>query len=184
MQYRTLGRTGLSVSLLSFGSGGARQLGQADGLTQREQTALVRRALDLGVNLFDTSVNYGDSEIILGRALEGVPRDSYFLATKWPPDRQPGGAYNARDSVPDDPQPLVDSVEESLRRLHTDSIEIMFFHGPMPDQVGLAVERLYPTMARLKEQGKIRFVGVSHALRRGPASGDGRGRAEDQPGAL
>ena len=85
MHYRTLGRTGIEVSLLSLGSGGAKMLGQADGLTQREQTALVRRALDLGVNLFDTSQGYGDSEAILGRALEGVPRDSYFLATKWPP---------------------------------------------------------------------------------------------------
>ena len=153
MHYRTLGRTGLEVSLLSLGSGGAKQLGQADDLTQREQTALVRRALDLGVNLIDTSRGYADSEAILGRALEGVQRDSYFMTTKWNPDT--GGG------VVDDPRLLVDSVEESLRKLRTDRIDIMFFHGPMPDQLATVVDRFYPTMERLKEQGKFRAIGVS-----------------------
>ena len=69
MEYRRLGRTGFEVSLLSLGSGGARVLGQALGYSQDQQTALVRRALDLGVNLIDTSSQYGDSEAILGRAL-------------------------------------------------------------------------------------------------------------------
>ena len=153
MHFRTLGRTGLEVSLLSLGSGGAKQLGQADDLTQREQTALVRRALDLGVNLIDTSRGYADSEAILGRALEGVQRDSYFMTTKWGP--------SVGDGVVDDPSLLVDSVEVSLRKLRTDRIDIMFFHGPMPDEVATVVERFYPTMERLKEQGKIRFVGIS-----------------------
>ena len=85
MQYRMLGLSGLRVSLMSLGSGGAKRLGQADCLTQVQQTAIVRCALDLGVNLIDTSATYGDSEIILGKALRGVPRDSYHLSTKWAP---------------------------------------------------------------------------------------------------
>ena len=153
MLYKTLGRTGLQVSLLSLGSGGAKQLGQADGLTQEQQTAIVRRALDLGVNLFDTSVNYGSSESILGEALEGVPRDAYILSTKW------GAEIDGR--VTEDPRLLIDSVEQSLRRLGTDHVEIMFFHGPMSDQLPSIVERFYSTMERLRDEGKVRFIGLS-----------------------
>ena len=85
MEHRRMGRTGLDVSVLSLGTGGARQLGQKAGMSQTEQTRFVRRALDLGVNFIDTSSDYGESEVILGKALKGVPRDSYYLCTKWPP---------------------------------------------------------------------------------------------------
>ena len=91
MHYRTLGRTGLKVSLLSQGTGGPSQFGQNRGLLQAEQDRLIRRCLDLGINLFDTHESYGDSEAILGRALDGVPRDDYILVTKWayPTRRRP-----------------------------------------------------------------------------------------------
>lgn len=153
MLYRTLGRTGLEVSLLSLGSGGAKQLGQADGLTQDQQTAIVRRALDLGVNSIDTSAGYGDSEVILGMALKGVARDSYIIGTKW----------NAEidGEVGEEPQLLLDSVDDSLRKLGTDYIDVMYFHGPMADQVPVVVERFYPTMEQLRDQGKIRFIALS-----------------------
>ena len=153
MKYRTLGRTGLRVSLLSFGSGGARQLGQSIGMTQSGQTALVRRALDLGVNFIDTSAGYGDSEAILGRALDGLARDSYHLCTKWSPW--------VDGEIMEDPQLLVDSVDRSLARLGTDHIEVMMFHGPLVSQYGTFVERFYSTMERLREQGKIRYIGLS-----------------------
>lgn len=143
MQYRMLGLSGLRVSLMSLGSGGAKRLGQADCLTQVQQTAIVRCALDLGVNLIDTSATYGDSEIILGKALRGVPRDSYHLSTKWAP--------RVNGKLAEDPQLLVDSVEQSLRRLGTDHVEIMFFHGPMAEEYASIVERFYPTMDRLRE---------------------------------
>jgi aryl-alcohol dehydrogenase-like predicted oxidoreductase len=82
MQYRSLGRTGLQVSLMSYDSGGPSKLGQNTGLSPLGQDTLVRECLDLGVNLFDTSEAYGDNETILGRALKNVPVDSYVLATK------------------------------------------------------------------------------------------------------
>jgi L-galactose dehydrogenase len=153
MHYRTLGRTGLQVSLLSLGSGGARQLGQSAGMTQTEQTALVRRSMDLGVNFFDTSSDYGESEVILSRALNGVPRESYYLCTKWPP-------FVGRE-LAEDPQILVDAVDNSLRRLGTDHVEIMMFHGPLSHHYAPVMERFYPTMERLREQGKFRFIGMS-----------------------
>ena len=73
MIYRRLGRTNLSVSLLSLGTGGARRLGQAMGMTLLDQQRLVHHAMDLGVNLVDTAEQYGESESILGRCLRGHP---------------------------------------------------------------------------------------------------------------
>ncbi len=173
MEYRTLGRTGFEVSLLSLGSGGARVLGQALGYTQDEQTALVRRALDLGVNLIDTSAQYRDSEAILGRALEGVPRDSYFLATKWL-------ALEDGKLVPD-PALLTKGVEESLSRLRTDYVDVMMFHGPMPDEYPGIVDKVYPAMARLREQGKVRAVGISTRYVMDPAQVTARLALERNP---
>lgn len=148
MHYRTLGKTGLEVSLLSFGTGGPSAFGQRRGLVQDEQTRLVRRALDLGINFFDTSSLYDESEVILGRALEGVPRDSYVIGTKW---RTP-------DHDPDD---LRKTVHKSLKLLGTDHIDVMQFHGPLPEEYDTIVEKAYPAMAQLRDEGKIRFIGLS-----------------------
>ena len=163
MKHRTLGRTGLEVSLLSLGTGGPRQLGQAIGMTQTDQTALVRRALDLGVNLIDTSAEYGESEVILGRALEGVPRESYYMCTKWPPW--------VDGELAEDPELLADSVDHSLQRLDTDHVDIMMFHGPRSGNYVPLVERFYPTMERLREQGKLRFIGLSTQYASEPEQG-------------
>lgn len=161
MHYRTLGRTGLKVSLLSLGTGGASAFGQPAGMEQRDQTALVRRALDLGVNLFDSSVGYGESEAILGRALNDVPREQYILATKW--------RYQPQEGRPADPAELVDSVERSLRRLETDHIDVMQFHGILVEEYGEVVESLYPAMIQLRDAGKVRFVGFSEQFSADPA---------------
>ena len=74
MEYRQLGRTGIRVSLLGLGTGGANVFGQARGAGVAEARTLVRRALDLGVNLFDTAQAYRESEVLLGESLAGVPR--------------------------------------------------------------------------------------------------------------
>ena len=161
MHYRTLGRTGLRVSLLSLGTGGPSNLGQRAGLSQERQDALIRRALDLGVNLIDTSASYRDSEAILGRALAGVPRDSYILATKW--------RYEPEDDRAPDPQGLVDSVEGSLRRLRTDYVDVMQFHGVTTSTYSQVAERLHPAMQRLREDGKLRFIGFSEQFSADPA---------------
>jgi aryl-alcohol dehydrogenase-like predicted oxidoreductase len=153
MQYRTLGRTGLDVSLMSYGSGGPSRLGQGTGLSDSEQEALVRRCIDLGVNLIDSSANYGRSEEILGRCLRDVPRDAYYMATKWSP--------RADGVVKTDPDDLPRSVDESLRRLGIDVIDVMQFHGVTPDIYDEVVDRHFGTMRRLQEAGKIRFVGIS-----------------------
>jgi L-galactose dehydrogenase len=81
MKYRNLGRTELEVSLVSYSSGGPSKLGQNTDLSSAEQDNLVRHCLDPGINLIDTSEGYSGSETILGGALNGIPRDSYILAT-------------------------------------------------------------------------------------------------------
>ena len=153
MEYRTLGRTGLKVSLAAFGTGGPSQFGQHKGLEQGQQTALVRRCLELGVNLFDTHEGYGGSERILGEALHGVPRDSYHLVTKW--------SYHSNGGVGRDAAAFEASVERSLNRLRTDYVDVMMIHGPLADEYDSVVERFVPTLERLQEQGKVRFKGFS-----------------------
>lgn len=169
MEYRTLGRTGLRVSLASFGTGGPSQFGQHKGLEQRQQTALVRRCLELGVNLFDTHEGYGDSERILGEALRGVPRDSYHIVTKW--------SYHSGGGVGRDAAAFAYSVERSLSRLDTDYIDVMMIHGILAAEYDSVIERFLPTLERLCEEGKVRFKGFSTRYIVDPAQ-------EIVPGAL
>src|SRR3954453_19761727 len=121
MKYRTLGRTGLQVSLVSLGTGGPSRLGQGSGVVEADAHRLVRRALDLGINFIDTAAGYGQSEAILGRALQEVPREAYYLATKFGPLQG--------DAPKDDAQELVASVELSLQRLGVETIDVMQLHG-------------------------------------------------------
>ncbi len=153
MQYRTLGRTGLEVSLVSYGSGGPSKLGQNTGLSPTEQDNLVRHCLDLGINLIDTSEGYSGSEAILGRALNGIPRDSYILATKC--------IYKNNDGTLRTPEDIRRSIDASLQRLNTDCVDIMQFHVLNSADYFDVVEHHYPVLKRAQEQGKIRFIGFS-----------------------
>lgn len=152
MLYRTLGRTGLNVSLLSYGTGGPRLFGQNEGMDRSGQVGLVRRCLDLGVNLFDTAKGYGQSEMILGECVKGIPRDSYQLITKWRIEEEP--------TLPQE-EHLAEAIEESLRNLGTDHIEIYMLHGLTDEWYEEGVERYYPILERAREQGKIGAIGLS-----------------------
>jgi aryl-alcohol dehydrogenase-like predicted oxidoreductase len=152
MIYRTLGRTGLHVSLASLGTGGPSRVGQATHGEEDESRRVIRQALELGINLFDTAAAYGNSEEILGRALAGVSRDQYLVATKFTPER---------DGAVITPEQVVESCERSLRRLQVDRIDLYQFHGVQAEQYREIVDRLYPAVVRLKEQGKIRHIGIT-----------------------
>lgn len=152
MLYRTLGRTGLNVSLLGIGTGGPSAFGQRSGVPEADVHRLVRRALDAGVNIFDTAAGYLESEAILGRALKGVPRESYILATKFTPEQ---------DDEIVSPEDVVASVERSLTRLQTDSVEVLQFHGVRPQQYPAVMDRLLPAVLQLRDQGKCRWLGIT-----------------------
>ena len=161
MKYRTLGRTGLDVSVVSLGTGGPSRIGQRTHADEQQSHRVIHRALDLGINLIDTAANYSDSEEILGRALKDVPRDRYFIATKFDPDP------NDNDEIIS-PEQLVASCERSLERLGCETIDIFQFHGLVPSNYRQAVDTLYPTMEMLRDAGKIRFIGVTEYFFRDP----------------
>lgn len=141
-RYATLGRTGMKVSDISFGSS---RLGSGDGDT-------VRHAFDRGINYFDTADSYGESEPTIGDALRGK-RDRVYLASKTyasPSDR--------RDA-------MMRSLEATLTRLRTDYVDAYFNHA-VNDVARLKNPEWHEFTARAKQQGKIRFVGMSgHAGR-------------------
>jgi L-galactose dehydrogenase len=160
MEYRRFGRTGLQVSVMGLGSGGPSQLGQGSGVPEAEAAHVVRKALDLGINLIDTAADYRESETILGRALRGVPRDSYILCTKFNPvtkRRKPDNALKPEAA-------LVESLERSLARLETDYLDVFQLHGVAPEDYAAARDRFVPVARKLQEQGKFRYLGVSETF--------------------
>jgi aryl-alcohol dehydrogenase-like predicted oxidoreductase len=151
MEYTTLGRTGLRVSVAGLGCGGFSRLGLGTGRSEADAIELVHEALDLGVNLFDTAAVYG-TEAVLGRALKKVPRDRIVIATKaWIP-RGAGAAAAER---------AVASLDRSLSQLGTDYIDIFQLHGVSPVAYERACEMIAPALAREREKGKLRHLGVT-----------------------
>ena len=160
MQYRKIGETGVEVSLLSYGTGGPSHFGQKTGLEDSGRAALVNRAIDLGVNLFDTAEEYGESEGMLGRALKGHARDTYLIATKW--------SYRRQNGMTTDPKTAIRSIEQSLKLLQTDYVDIFQIHGVRPEHYDLLSEIFIPVLQQLKQQGKTRFLGVTEMLSTDP----------------
>ena len=158
MEYIRLGRTELQASVMGLGCGGHSRLGQATGRTEKESVAIVQQALDYGVNFIDTAESYG-TEPIVGKALAGVPRDAYILSTK-KSLRQEDQWITAAE--------LKAGLERSLKTLNTDYVDIYHLHGLLPDQYDYACSELVPALESLKEQGKIRFSGVTEMFGRDP----------------
>ena len=153
MQYRILGKTGLEVSILSFG---ASSLGSVfRPIKEEEGIRAVHVALDMGVNMIDCSPFYGitTAETVLGKALRGVPRDSYVLATKV-------GRYG-EDEFDFSAERVTRSVDESLRRMGVDHIDIIQCHDIEYGSLDQVVEETIPALRRVQETGKARFVGIT-----------------------
>jgi L-galactose dehydrogenase len=161
MIYRTLGRTGLGVSLVGLGTGGPSRLGQGSGVPEPEAHRLVRRALELGINFIDTAAGYGESEAILGRALQGLPHKACWIATKFSP--------LDGDQVRTDPAELHRSLDRSLERLGREAVDLVQLHGVIPSAYREVVERFYPEMQRAREAGKVRFLGITERFFADPA---------------
>jgi aryl-alcohol dehydrogenase-like predicted oxidoreductase len=155
VQYTTLGQTGLQVSVAGLGCGGPSRLGlQKDGQSASNAVALVRQAIDLGINFIDTAQAYG-TESIVGKGITGIPRDRLVISTK------------KSLPSPDHPDPeneVSQGLEQSLKLLGTDYIDVYHLHGVEPKDYDFAKNRLMPTMLKLREQGKIRFIGVTEGF--------------------
>ncbi|OGQ77805.1 MAG: aldo/keto reductase, partial [Deltaproteobacteria bacterium RIFCSPLOWO2_12_FULL_60_19] len=140
--------------MAGLGCGGPSRLGQRDNKPEKESIALVRLALDLGVNFLDTAEVYGTEEIV-GKAIATVSRDKVFISTKkkFPLDDPGDPAGEVRKSL-----------EQSLRRLQTDYIDVYHVHGVEPPEYEYASTKVLPVLLKLKQEGKIRFIGITEAF--------------------
>lgn len=153
MQTRVLGKTGLELPILSFG---ASSLGQEFRSVQLDEALQsVRVALDSGLNFIDTSPFYGRgmSEVMLGIALRGVPRDSYTLCTKLGRYDLGHFDFSARR--------VAESVDVSLHRLGTDHLDIILCHDIEFVPMQQIVDETIPALRKIQQAGKVRFIGFS-----------------------
>ena len=151
MEYRRLGGSGVKVSEISLGS----WLTYGGSVAAEQATACVHRAYDLGINFFDTANVYmrGAAEEIVGNALKGFERDSYFLATKvyFPMGEGPNDRGLSRKHI-------TEQCHASLRRLGTDYVDLYQCHRY---DEGTPLEETLRTLDDLVRQGKVLYVGVS-----------------------
>src|SRR3954469_2943267 len=153
MKTRPLGRTGLQLPILGFG---ASSLGaEFRSVTLDEVLASVHVALECGMNFIDTSPFYGRgmSEVLLGVALKGVPRESYTLCTKL-------GRYDLAH-FDFSAKRVAESVDVSLHRLGTDHLDIILCHDIEFVPMQQIVDETIPALRKIQKAGKVRFVGFS-----------------------
>ncbi len=152
MNYRRLGKTGLKVSELSYGS----WVTFSFQLEQKEATAMMKLAFDNGINFFDNAEAYasGESEIIMGEAIKnlGWSRDSFIISSKvfW------GGEMPTQRGLSH--KHIIDACDNALRRMHLDYLDLYFCHRPDPDT---PIEETVRAMHTLIMQGKICYWGTS-----------------------
>jgi len=156
MQYRTLGSSALNVS--SIGLGCMSMSGTYGKSDDAESIAVIHHALNLGLNLVDSSDMYGwgHNEELLGRALKGR-RNQVVLTTKFGQVRSPDGTRNLVDGRP---EYVPRACEASLKRLGADVIDLYYQHRVDPK---VPIEDTVGAMARLVDQGKVRYLGLSEA---------------------
>jgi aryl-alcohol dehydrogenase-like predicted oxidoreductase len=152
MDYRTLGTTGTKVTPLCLG---AMMFGDWGNTDHDDSIRIIHRALDAGINFIDTADVYsrGESEVIVGKALAGGRRDNVVLATK------------VHGTMGDDPNQfgnsrrwIIKEVEESLKRLNTDWIDLYQIHRPEPDT---DIDETLGALTDLVRAGKVRYIGSS-----------------------
>src|SRR3981081_4550611 len=153
MKFRPLGRPGLQLSQLSFGASSLGQEFRQVDLTEALRSVHV--ALNLGMNFIDTSPFYGRgmSEVLLGVALRGVPRDSYILGSKL--GRYAGAHFDFSAKR------VVESVDISLERMKVDHLDIMLCHDIEFVDMRQIVDETLPALRKIRQQGKVRFIGIS-----------------------
>ncbi len=148
MHYHPLGNTGLTVSVAGLGCGGNSRLGLGRGASFDECVTVARAAIDLGVNFLDTAEVYGTEEIV-GAAVKAYDRDRLVISTK--------ALFRTEDTA----ETVTEKVEASLKRLGLDHVDVFHFHAVGPAAYEHHRDVLAPALLRLKEQGKVRHVGLT-----------------------
>ena len=157
MEYRELGKTGMRISNLSFG---ASSLGGVfHSLKEEHGIAAVHVAVDNGINFIDVSPYYGHykAEMVLGKALKNIERNRYYLSTKVGRYGQDGintWDYTARRAV--------ESVYESMDRLHIDYIDLINVHDIEFADLEMICKETLPALTELREQGVVKHVGITN----------------------
>jgi len=151
MQYASLGKTNLRVSVAGLGTGGFSRMGLKSGKSEEEAARLILDALDLGINFIDTAPPYG-TEGVVGRALKSLPRDQVVVATK-STVRRNGEWWK--------PERVVQSLDNSLRLLGTDYVDVFNLHAVEAPMYDYALDTLAPALVKEKEKGKIRHIGLT-----------------------
>ena len=155
METRILGRTGLEVSVMGLGAGGPSRLGRRDDArSEADSVRLVEMALNAGVNFIDTAEGYR-TETIVGKAIAGRDRDKLVISTK----KGLGGERIAKSD-------LRAGLEGSLRRLGTDYVDVYHLHGLRLEQYDYYAREIVPEMMKLRDEGKLRFIGVTESWNR------------------
>ena len=148
MEYTILGRTGLKVSVMGLGCGGPSRIGQNTGRSIDDSVALIKQAIDSGVNFIDTAESY-QTEIIVGKAIKGVNRDSIVLSSK-------------KSTYPKITQDdIKKSFEKSLEHLGTDYIDVYHLHAVELKDYDHYVTEIMPLLMELKDQGRIGSIGIT-----------------------
>src|SRR6201986_2977227 len=150
MEKRSLGKTGLQLPILGFGASSIGQEFRRVNLDEALKS--VRVALDGGLNFIDTSPFYGRgmSEVLLGIALRGVPRDSYTLCTKL-------GRYDLTH-FDFSAKRVAESVDVSLHRLGTDHLDIILCHDIEFVPMQQIVDETIPALRQIQQAGKVRYI--------------------------
>jgi aryl-alcohol dehydrogenase-like predicted oxidoreductase len=158
MQYTTLGRTGLKVSVAGLGCGGFSKLGLGTGQSAEHAAGIIRQALDLGVNLIDTAAVYGTEDVV-GAALRDVPRDSVVVCTK--ASKPAGDKAFSVDKV-------IASLDGSLQRLGLDYVDVFQLHAVPPAAYDHVRDVIAPSLLKEREKGKFRYLGITETAPNDP----------------
>ncbi len=150
MKYTALGNTGLRVSVAGLGTGGFSRLGLKSGKTEDEAARLIHEARDLGINFIDTAASYG-TEGVVGRALKTIPRDQVVIATK--------AQFRGKPWAP--PEKVVAALDNSLRLMGTDHVDVFNLHGVELEEYDYAIDTIAPALIEQKRKGKIRHIGIT-----------------------
>jgi aryl-alcohol dehydrogenase-like predicted oxidoreductase len=159
---RALGRTGADVTILGYGAMELRGQPRGPAISDEDAGRVLNAVLDGGINLIDTSPDYGNSEELMGRYV-GHRREEFFLASKCgcpmepPPGSQPPYQHDYT------PERVRANVERSLQRLRTDRLDLVQVHMS-PSRATLEHDHTVETLQELRDEGKIRFIGMSGIL--------------------